>query len=85
MRWLCLPAQRRVGFSQISYVGLWIVYGGYQVVDDPSLLALFLSTISIFRGIGGEVGVACFLLLAIVLLSWFFVDGYACRALSASA
>ena len=37
------------------FVGVWIMYGGYQVVDDPSLLALFLSTISIFRGIGGEV------------------------------
>ena len=41
------------------YVGVWIVYGGFQVIEDPLQLGLFLSTISIFRGIGGEVSVTC--------------------------
>jgi ABC-type multidrug transport system fused ATPase/permease subunit len=38
------------------FVAVWITYGGMQVVDGTTTLALFLSTISIFRGIGGEVG-----------------------------
>ena len=39
-------------------VSAWIVYGGAQVAEqydeDPTVLAAFLSTIALFRSIGGE-------------------------------